>query len=287
MSISGKQGMRQDTDLTKQETHFAFGKNWASYVEGIGESQLEQAGRDLARLLGDDLRNKRFLDIGCGSGVHALAALRLGAREVVAIDIDPDSVRTTQSLLKARAQSACWRVRHASVFDLAQQSLGTFDVVYSWGVLHHTGDMARAIHSAAALVGSGGEFALALYRKTICCDLWKREKRWYAAADADSQRTAERIYEHWFRLGLAATGRSLNSYIAGYQSIRGMDFHHDVRDWLGGWPYESISAAQVQRLMDSLGFERTKMFGKSGVGLGLFGVGCNEYVYRRPRDAGA
>lgn len=273
--------MRRDSDLTRQETHFAFGKNWASYAAGIGDSQLEQARHGLARLVGDDLRNKRFVDIGCGSGVHALAALSLGASEVVAIDIDPDSVSTTRALLQAHAGESAWSAHHASVFELDYTSLGDFDVVYSWGVLHHTGDMSRAIRCAARLVRPSGDFALALYRRTLLCELWKAEKKWYTAADAQGQMRAERIYISAFRAGLAFTGRSLSEYIADYHNERGMDFYHDVRDWLGGWPYESITAWHVDRLLEPLGFARTRMFGKTGVGIGLFGVGCNEYVYKR------
>jgi 2-polyprenyl-6-hydroxyphenyl methylase/3-demethylubiquinone-9 3-methyltransferase len=273
--------VHKDPDLTQQETHFAFGKNWASYAAGVGDSQLEQARRGLARLLGDDLRNKRFVDVGCGSGVHALAALSLGATEVVAIDIDPDSVATTRALLETHAGGLAWSAHHASVFELDYATLGDFDVAYSWGVLHHTGDMNRAVRCAAKLVRPGGDFALALYRRTFFCDLWKAEKKWYAAADMQAQKRAERIYIEAFRAGLAVTGRSLGKYVADYQNERGMDFYHDVRDWLGGWPYESVTAQDVDRLMEPLGFARTRMFGKAGVGVGLFGVGCNEYVYKR------
>lgn len=277
--------MLSDRDLTRQETHFAFGQNWASYAAEIDESQITQAQLGLARLLGDGVRGKRFVDIGCGSGVHALAAMRLGAKQVVAIDIDPDSVETTRALLQQHANSAAWSVHQGSILDLGSEPFGRFDIVYSWGVLHHTGDMCRAIRSATQLVAPGGQFAFALYRKSLFCDLWKIEKQWYAAADRTTQRTAERLYVHAFRFGLRVTGRSLDDYIANYKGMRGMDFYHDVRDWLGGWPYESISAAGVQRLMNSLGFVQERVFGKPGIAVGLFGVGCNEYVYTQRRDS--
>lgn len=273
--------MRQEADLTRQEEHFAFGRNWASYASGIGGEQIAAARRGLTRLTGGDLRGRRFLDIGCGSGVHALAALALGASEVVAVDIDPDSVATTRAVLGAHAPASRWSAQQISIFDMDPAALGTFDVVYSWGVLHHTGDMNRALQKAAALVGDGGEFVFALYQRTLCCDLWKFEKRWYAHADVDAQRRAERVYVHAFRAGLALTGRSLSSYVAGYKGKRGMDFHHDVRDWLGGWPYESISASGVERLMRDFGLARKAFFGRRGIGFGALGVGCNEYVYVR------
>jgi 2-polyprenyl-6-hydroxyphenyl methylase/3-demethylubiquinone-9 3-methyltransferase len=273
--------MGQEADLTRQEEHFAFGRNWASYASGIGGEQIEAARHGLVRLTGGDLTGRRFLDIGCGSGVHALAALALGASEVVAVDIDPDSVATTKRVLAAHAPSARWSAQQISVFDMEPAMLGTFDVVYSWGVLHHTGDMNRAQRKAAALVAERGQFVFALYQRTLCCDLWKVEKRWYAHADVAAQRRAEKAYVQAFRAGLALTGRSLSGYVAGYKSKRGMDFQHDVRDWLGGWPYESISAAGVDRLMREFGLARTAFFGKRGIGFGALGVGCNEYVYAR------
>ena len=106
-------------DLTRQETHFAFGRNWAEFAEKITAAEIDEADRGLQRLLGDErLEGKRFLDIGSGSGLHSLAALRLGAREVVALDIDPDSLATTQAVLTRFGQAGRWRAERVSVFDM-------------------------------------------------------------------------------------------------------------------------------------------------------------------------
>src|SRR5437868_2113850 len=133
--------MTKSAALLDQKSHFAFGKNWASYAKLITDVQLDEAISCLRRLAGGDLHGKRFLDIGCGSGLHSLAALRLGASEVVALDIDGDSVATTRRLLQSNASGRPWSAMEASVFQLQPNSIGPFDVVYSWGVLHHTGDM--------------------------------------------------------------------------------------------------------------------------------------------------
>lgn len=272
--------MHDAVDLLSQESHFAFGRNWASYARLVTEAHVEEAVRGLQRLVGGNLEGKRVLDIGCGSGLHALAALRLGAREVVAIDIDEDSRATTQQLLQAHAPAQHWSTHRVSVFDL---QLGLFDVVYSWGVLHHTGDMYRALRCAASLVSPTGQFIFALYRHTRLCWLWKIEKKWYAQASPAAQRRARTVYLALFRLGLPlTTGQySFNSYVATYRQQRGMDFSHDVHDWLGGWPYESISPAQTEQLMSGLGFARVRAFVRARVGLGVFGSGCDEYVYAR------
>ena len=275
-----------EQDLTRLDEHFAFGQNWAAYAEKITAAEIEEAVRGLSRLLGGErLDGSRVLDIGSGSGLHSLAALRLGAAEVVAVDIDPDSVATTRAVLQHHAANGRLRVQAANVFDLDPATWGRFDIVYSWGVLHHTGDMQRAIRQAAALVRGGGSFAFALYRRVWMDGLWQRGKRWYAKAPREAQTRARALYVALFRLGLFVTGRRFTDYVANYRGNRGMDFYHDVHDWLGGWPYESISASEVQVLMDSLGFEPVRIFARPrrlfGRDPGFFGSGCDEYVYRK------
>lgn len=271
------------TDLTRATSHFAFGRNWAEYAEKITEAEIEEAVRGLSRLLGGArLTGLRFLDIGSGSGLHSLAALRLGAREVLAVDIDPDSVATTRAVLARHAPGANARVEENSVFDLAPERLGRFDVVYSWGVLHHTGDMAGAVGKAAAMVEKGGCFVFALYRRIWMDGFWKREKCWYAQASPQAQARARTVYIALFRLGLRLTGRRLADYVANYRVNRGMDFYHDVHDWMGGWPYDSISADEVEAMMRTLGFARERVFvAPRNVMRDFFGSGCDEYVYRR------
>ena len=277
------------TDQMRPESHFAFGKNWAEYSNLIDERRVAAAESNLARLLGNrDLSGKRVLDIGSGSGLHSLAALRLGARSVVAIDIDSDSVATTKKTLSQFALSASWSVREASVFDLDPTDLGEFDVVYSWGVLHHTGDLDRAISCAAALVTHRGVLAMALYRRVWMDWFWKFEKKWYAFASPTAQSWARRMYIAAFLLSRLASGVSPHRYLKTYLRKRGMSFEHDVHDWLGGWPYESISADEVCARMTSMGF------GSLGVSvasmglirgasrrIGLFGSGCDEYLFER------
>lgn len=274
--------MREGVSYLDGKTHFPFGKNWASYATLVTPVHIEGAVLSLQKLIGTSLSGKRFLDIGCGSGVHALAALRLGATEVVAIDIDADSVATTRKILETYAPGGRWQVLERSVFDLPSGSLGTFDIVYSWGVLHHTGAMYRALRCATDLLSPGGQFVFALYRKTCLCWLWKLEKRWYVRASPRGQSLARAGYIGLYRL--AYTGarlRSFRRYLAEYSQKRGMDFAHDIHDWLGGWPYESISPAQTERFMTSLGLQRVRAFTRRGISLGVFGSGCDQYVYAK------
>jgi len=263
---------------------FEFGKNWESYSQLIDEDRIAAAESRLASLLGmPDFSGRSFLDIGCGSGLHSLAALRLGASELLAIDLDPDSVGTTRAVLDRFWKKPNSSVRQLSVFDLDKDGIGNFDIVYSWGVLHHTGDMNRAIRTAAAHVKPGGLFAVALYGKTRYCGMWTKIKRWYVGASPEEQVRAERIYVRLYGLYLLLRGKRLSTHIANYNKKRGMDFYHDVRDWIGGYPYESISPRELVALLEPLGFELAKQNVRRRSG--LFGSGNDEYLYRRRADA--
>jgi SAM-dependent methyltransferase len=272
-------------DLRDSESHFAFGENWESYSSLIDPERIATAVSALDRLVGADLiRGRRFLDIGSGSGLHSLAALELGAGEVLAVDIDEDSVGTTRAVLNKYAPGKRYRVEKDSIFIMLPEKFGYFDVVYSWGVLHHTGDMFEALRRAALLVTKGGVFAFALYRKTRFCWFWKIEKRIYSRMAPGFQKLVRGLYVTLYRLAFvrALGGRAkFESFLDTYRT-RGMDYYHDVHDWLGGYPYESISPAEVETLMTKLGFTEVRRFVHETKGRSaLFGSGCDEYVYQR------
>jgi 2-polyprenyl-6-hydroxyphenyl methylase/3-demethylubiquinone-9 3-methyltransferase len=271
-------------DLTSVESHFAFGRNWAAYAGKISQPEIDEAVRGLQRLV-PRLDGLRFLDIGCGSGLHSTAALRLGAAEVVGMDIDVDSVGAATAVLARHSPGARARIEQKSVFELSPDTYGRFDVVYSWGVLHHTGDMFRALRRAADVVNPGGALVVALYRKTWSCGLWRLEKRWYTGASQRAQLRAQALYARLFALTLLFRGKRLEDHVHGYRSKRGMDFFHDAHDWLGGYPYESVSPAEMDEFMASIGFTRTRAFVEHGRIFGrhsgILGSGCDEYVYAR------
>lgn len=269
---------------SSRSERFEFGKNWESFSHLLDDERIFNAEARLKSFLGvADLSARRFLDIGCGSGLHSLAALRLGAAQVTAIDLDPDSVATTQAVLSKFWNDADWAVKRLSVFDLPDQTMAEFDVVYSWGVLHHTGDMQRAITTAAQRTAPGGLFAVALYGKTRYCGIWTRIKRWYVNATPEQRARAEQLYVRLFGFYLLLRGKRLSTHIAKYNKRkRGMDFYHDVRDWIGGYPYESITPRELSDLLTPLGFELVKQNVRRRSG--LFGSGNDEYLFRRNSD---
>lgn len=150
------------------------------------------------------------------------------------------------------------------------------------GVLHHSGDMYRALTAAAALVG-GGVFMVALYKKTPFCGMWRVIKRWYSSAAPRAQQRARNVRTGLQRLSWRLQGRNLDDYIRNYGQNRGMDYDNDIHDWMGGYPYESISPQRCHRFFELLGFRLEREFVAKGSHRlsGLLGSGCDEYTFVR------
>jgi SAM-dependent methyltransferase len=264
------------SNLKSVDSHFAFGANWRDYAAQVGAQAEAEAEAGLRKLFPQAaLRGARFLDIGCGSGIHSLAALRCGVDQLTAIDIDPDSVETARALLESRTGRQ-QDVRQLSIFEARPEELGLFDVVYSWGVLHHTGAMWEAVDAATRFVRPGGLFGLALYERRPSCGFWRVEKRLYAKAPVPVQAIVAWLYKALFYTGLVVTGRRPANYLSAYRLKRGMSFSHDVHDWLGGYPYESASVEEVRSFMRDRGFEIVGLH-QTKEGIRPLGTGCAEY----------
>src|SRR5262249_39668394 len=155
---------------------FAFGKNWANFAPLIDAQRISEAKKGLLKLIPKpELSGQSFLDIGCGSGLSSLAAADLGVTRIFAIDVDPHSVAPAPVLMSGKKIDTPWRVEAMSVFDLDPARDGKFGIVYSWGVLHHTGNMWVAVRKAALMVEPNGLLVIALYRRTHLDRLWKIE----------------------------------------------------------------------------------------------------------------
>ena len=265
-------------DPTQVESHFSFGENWQSFLRTVSEDSIAAAVCSFERLLPEsEIKDRRILDIGCGSGLSMLAASRLGARSVDGIDIDPASAAAAQTLLSQHLSQSSWSVRTMTVFDLTPDQ-GTYDIVHSWGVLHHTGDMWTALRKAGDLVVPGGLLVIALYRKTPICGFWKIEKKFYTSAGVLSQAIIRSVYAGIYVAGLIATGRNPVRYVREYRRSRGMNFMHNVHDWLGGYPYESADPHEVNAAMEQMGFRIVRRFEKPVAIGGLLGSHCDEFV---------
>jgi 2-polyprenyl-3-methyl-5-hydroxy-6-metoxy-1,4-benzoquinol methylase len=263
---------------------FEFGNNWARFLTVLDETRIQTAERALREMLRvERLDGMRLLDIGSGSGLSSLAARRLGA-EVVSFDYDPASVACTTELRRRYFPAdPHWSVQRGSALDPAFiGSLGQFDVVYSWGVLHHTGKMWEALDLAATAVRPGGTLFVAIYNDTgTQSRRWKWIKRVY--------NELPRIVRSPFAMIVSAPGEAkalLRSILTGrpgdylrswtqYSERRGMNRWYDILDWVGGYPYEYASADEIFE------FYRHRGFTLSNMKCGGVGLGCNELVFRR------
>lgn len=273
--------------MTAQERQalgmYEFGQNWAEYASSISSVHLSNAEEDFKRLFQDiDLKGKTFVDIGSGSGVHSLAALRGGVEHLTALDIDLNSNATTKKTLEENWQDKNYKILNASILDDQTLKGETFDIVYSWGVLHHTGDMWGAIENAAQKVKKDGIFVLAIYKKSPFCGAWKVEKRIYSSLPKLLQYPLDWLYGFAQIMGLAVKGRNPVKYIKSYREKRGMKWMTDIRDWLGGYPYESASPQEIKSFLDGEGFELIREFNtRPCPAFGLLGSGCAEYVLKK------
>ncbi len=260
--------------MATNETRFRFGQNWRNYaLNALDEAQLEQSQQALETLLGTaDLAGKSFVDIGCGSGLQTASAARMGAQPIHAVDIDEDSVEVTGQTVRRFAPSASQiTVQTASILsDADLTAMPTADVVYSWGVLHHTGDMWQAIRNAATKVSADGTFVIAIYNKHITSPAWRAIKWTYNKLPSVGQRLM--YYVFWgviFVAKFAVTRRNP------LEKERGMNFNYDVWDWIGGYPYEYASVDEITTFVEALGFETVRVVPAE------VGTGCNEFVFQR------
>jgi len=239
--------------VREDDNSFSFGKNWERYVKtSFSDDRVEIARKHLLAFLErNDLKGTTFLDIGCGSGIHSYAAYRAGATQVLSLDVDEYSVKTTQKIREMAGNPPNWHVLHGSVLDADFMStIEPVDIVYSWGVLHHTGNLWQAVRNASMPIRSGGLFYIALYEKTAKSDYWIRIKKKYNSTSNIGKWFMElsHVSMHFVLPALVGGFKSMMNtlrYVIRYRENRGMSFMTDIRDWLGGWPYEPATPEEV------------------------------------------
>ncbi len=268
------------------EPRFAFGRNWKQFSKTIDEDRITAAIVGLSSLLRDNnLAGRTFLDIGCGSGLSSIAALRLNAK-VLAFDFDQDSVEAARANLTRFAPGDAWRVERGSALDADYMTrAGQFDIVHAWGVLHHTGDMWRAIEIAAAAVTPGGRLALALYNDQGGASLrWRAIKKAYVQAPSLLRMLIVLGVGAFFELrsALFRLVRLQNPLpFAKWRrrkADRGMSYWHDLVDWVGGYPFEVAKPEEVFDFLRERGFLLAGLKTRGGHS------GCNEFLFVKSRQ---
>jgi 2-polyprenyl-6-hydroxyphenyl methylase/3-demethylubiquinone-9 3-methyltransferase len=266
--------------VTERSPRFRFGANWASFSNALDGERIGVARTSLSARLGD-IAGLSFLDAGCGSGLFSLAAVQLGATRVLSFDFDVDSVRTTAAVRQRFAPEAAgqWQVERGDLLDRSfVEALGRWDIVYSWGVLHHTGDMIEGWHNIAGLVASGGRLFVSIYNdQGFFSRVWLRVKRGYHRVPP-ALRTPYVILVMAPREAISAVLSGPRAYVRGwrqYKINRGMSRWHDLVDWVGGYPFEVAKPEAVCEFFRAHGFHLEWMQTVGG------GLGCNQFVFRR------
>ncbi len=271
----------QPVTAEAETDRFAFGDNWRRFLDVLDDDRIRIAEESLKDMLGaDSLEGKSFLDIGSGSGLFSLAVKRLGAR-VHSFDYDSQSVACTQELKRRYLpEDIEWRIEQGSVLDAEyMRSLGRFDIVYSWGVLHHTGDMWRALENALIPLAEGGSLFIAIYNdQGIWSRGWSALKRTYVALPRGLKfpLAALLLLRLW---GPAVVldvlrGRGFRRW-RDYKSCRGMSPWHDVVDWVGGYPFEVAKPEEIFDFYRDRGLTLRRLTTCAG------GKGCNQFVFDR------
>jgi len=263
----------------KQGDRFAFGENWRRFLANLNDTRIAEAEKSLRDMLEvDSLSGKTFLDVGSGSGLFSLAARRLGAT-VRSLDVDPASVACTMELRRRYfPDDARWVVEHGSALDEPYlASLGEYDVVYSWGVLHHTGNLWKALDLVQRRTKPGGKLFIALYNdQGRRSRYWKSIKKTYCSLPRILRPmvTIPVAVRLW---GLTTVkdllrGRPLATQRE-YFRKRGMSAWRDVVDWVGGYPFEVSKPHEVFDFLRQRGFTLARLTTVGG------GLGCNQFVF--------
>ncbi len=270
--------MTIEDNVSVPQGQFSFGRNWRRFLSMLDEDRIVEAVRSLQRMMA----GRTFLDVGSGSGLFSLAAMRLDAQRVHSFDYDLESAACTKELKQRYSPMAeNWTIESGSVLDTTYlRRLGQWDVVYSWGVLHHTGEMRLALGNMTELVAEGGTLFISVYNdQGLLSRIWRKVKTLYNAGTIARWTVIAVFVPYLVFRGIITDvlrGRNpLRRYLEYKWHSRGMSMIIDWIDWLGGSPFEVAKPEEITDFYARKGFRlrKLKTCGKK--------LGCNEFVFER------
>jgi 2-polyprenyl-3-methyl-5-hydroxy-6-metoxy-1,4-benzoquinol methylase len=244
-----------------EEKHYEFGENWEKFLGSIDDDSVEASMEALKSFFSlETFDNKTFLDIGCGSGLSSLSAIKMGAKSVTSFDYDLNSVNACK-ILRGNYSINNWDITIGNILDKEfVNNLSTYDIVYSWGVLHHTGSMYEAIKKSADLVKPGGLFMIGIYnKKTPFTEIMHKIKKRYCYSGYIVRGVIKYSYFCLSALyKIIKVRRQFFKDIYNYKNKRGMNYWRDLDDWIGGYPYECATPEEIHTFVQTLEFELIK-----------------------------
>jgi len=262
---------------------FDFGENWLGFSQhALTPEKVAQAKQDFSILIkGIDLLNRSFLDVGFGQGLTLLAASEMGA-SVIGNDINPKCIKALEQNVKFFPSVSLFDIPivmgsildNAVVGELMEKSPGRegYDIVHSWGVLHHTGDMKKAIQNTASMVRPGGHLILALYNRHWTSPVWLIIKWLYCKSPQIIKKImVVALFPIIYGAKFIVTGKNPK------KQSRGMDFYYDVIDWVGGYPYEYAAIGEMEPFISLMGFKKIKSIPAQ------VPTGCNEFIFEKKK----
>jgi 2-polyprenyl-3-methyl-5-hydroxy-6-metoxy-1,4-benzoquinol methylase len=255
-------------------TRFEFGKNWKDFLNTVSETEIQKAAADIKRWLQtESLKGKRIIDIGSGSGIHSYVFYLMNAEELISFDYDTDSVEATKKIWQNAGSPDNWKITQGSILDTEfANSLGKFDIIYSWGVLHHTGNMWKAIENASSLLNANGIFWISIYQKGPAYPRHLKLKLKYNASSPAGKKIM--IYSSVCKIMIKRVLSGKNPFKWNQKTDRGMNVYHDLIDWLGGLPYEVADKNEIEKFCN----ERNLKLEKAEI---VTEGGCSNYLFRR------
>jgi SAM-dependent methyltransferase len=256
---------------------FSFGENWKDYLSTIDERVAQVASKDIEEWIGTpQIEGRRVVDVGSGSGVSSLCFYNASPAELISFDYDEHSVEATKSLRDRVCDGGMWKIMRGSILDKAfVDPLGIFDVVYSWGVLHHTGSIWAAIENTQKLCRVGGLVLISIYQAG---DMYQRhlalKKDFNRRSSDEKQKMIERhALERYPGLTVSDAVNRMRSNVV----RRGMNEYNDWIDWLGGLPYEVAYPSEIISRFLAQGFLPIRVVEEGQ-------QGCNVYLFRNEHE---